>query len=121
MNDLSLITKEEWVILEDLNLDIYDTPITQILPRTLEKCRALIDYSHSLTYLIRYENGQQTSFQYESPDIPQQYLRLYVEKFIMTDRIISTGIPAVQRPPFSVSRISCLILSASTPNSWPTG
>lgn len=30
MNDLSLITKEEWVILEDLNLDIYDTPITQL-------------------------------------------------------------------------------------------
>lgn len=87
MNYLSLITKEEWAILEDLNLDIYDTPITQILPRTLEKCRALIDYSHSLTYLIRYENGQQTSFQYESPDIPQQYLRLYVEKFIMTDYI----------------------------------
>ncbi len=43
MNDLSLITKEEWAILEDLNLDIYDTPITQILPRTLESAaRSLI-------------------------------------------------------------------------------
>lgn len=87
MADLSLITKEEWVLLEELNLDIYETPISQILSRTLDKCHGLIDYSHSLTYLIRYENSQQTSFQYESPDIPPQYLRLYVEKFIMTDYI----------------------------------
>ncbi len=81
------IGKNDWYLLEDLNLSIYDTPANQLLPSLLTEFKPLIDYSHSLSYLIRYENGTQTSFQYESPDIPQPYLRLYVEKFIMIDYI----------------------------------
>lgn len=81
------ISKDEWYLLEEINLLIYDIPAEQILPLLLKKVKSLISYSHSLSYLIQYDNGMPTSFQYESPDIPQPHLRLYVEKFIMIDFI----------------------------------
>lgn len=81
------ISSEEWYALEDLNLLIYDTPASQLFPLLLTKIKSLISYSHSLSYLIQYDDGTPQSFQYESPDIPQPHLRLYVEKFIMIDFI----------------------------------
>ena len=80
MNFNNSLSEKDWVILEELNLLIYETPTSQVLQTLLTKINEVIDYSHSLSYLIRYEDSQQTSFQYESPDIPQPYLRLYVEK-----------------------------------------
>lgn len=81
------ISKEDWYTLEHLNLLIYDTPTNQLLPLVLKELKTLISYSHSLSYLLHYDDGVATSFQYESPDIPQPHLRLYVEKFIMIDYI----------------------------------
>ena len=104
MSDNILLTNKEWLILEELNLLIYETPTHQILQNLLPRLNELIDYSHSLTYLIRYENGEQTSFQYESPDIPDPYLRLYVEKFIMTD-YINWYVRSPEKPVFRESDI----------------
>lgn len=81
------ISKNEWYILEKLNLLIYDAPTNQILSLLLKEVKSLIPYSHSLSYFVQYDNGIPKSFQYESPDIPQPHLRLYAEKFIMIDFI----------------------------------
>ncbi|MDD5927268.1 MAG: LuxR C-terminal-related transcriptional regulator [Firmicutes bacterium] len=104
MNFNNSLSEKDWVILEELNLLIYETPTSQVLQTLLTKINEVIDYSHSLSYLIRYEDSQQTSFQYESPDIPQPYLRLYVEKFIMTD-YINWYVRSPEKPVFRESDI----------------
>lgn len=87
MPDSRNISKEDWYALNELALLIYDTPLNQIYNLVFGKLKKLIPFSRSLHYLIRYENGEPKSFQYESEDLPQSHLRLYVEKFIVIDFI----------------------------------
>lgn len=87
MPDGQNISKEDWYALNELALLIYDTPLNQIYSLIFGKLKNLIPFSHSLHYLIRYEDGLPKSFQYESADLPQSHLRLYLEKFIVIDFI----------------------------------
>jgi DNA-binding CsgD family transcriptional regulator len=81
------MTLEDWEALERLNHLIYDTPVLKLLQVLINELKSLVSYSHSLTHFVRYEDGKMESFQYESPNIPKEHLRLYVEKFITMDYI----------------------------------
>ena len=81
------ISSAQWYQLDELTATIYNTSFDHLFEVVLKGIKQLVPYSHSLTYLLRSEDGLNVSFNFKSDEIPPEHLRLYLDKYSRLDFI----------------------------------
>lgn len=81
------INSAQWYQLDELTATIYNTSFDHLFEVVLKGIKQLVPYSHSLTYLLRSEDGLNVSFNFKSDEIPPEHLRLYLDKYSRLDFI----------------------------------
>lgn len=81
------ISSAQWYCLNELTAAIYNEPFDGLFGTVLRAVKELVPYSHSLTYLLRSEDGLNVSFNFKSNEIPPEHLRLYTDKYSRLDFI----------------------------------
>lgn len=69
------ISSAQWYQLDELTATIYNTSFDHLFEVVLKGIKQLVPYSHSLTYLLRSEDGLNVSFNFKSDEIPPEHLR----------------------------------------------
>lgn len=91
------ISSAQWYCLNELTAAIYNEPFDGLFGTVLRAVKELVPYSHSLTYLLRSEDGLNVSFNFKSNEIPPEHLRLYTDKYSRLDFINWYTSPVRQR------------------------
>lgn len=81
------INSSEWYTLNSITSSIYNSNFDNLFDTALDSIKSLIPYSHSLTYLLRNEEGSNISFNFKSREISEEYIQLYIDKYSRLDFI----------------------------------
>lgn len=81
------ISQKDWYALYSIDQCIYDVSFTELFEEVLARLIDLVHYTHSLTYVLHYEDSSAKGYRYYSNEIPESYLQKYVKTYSALDYI----------------------------------